>query len=66
MDLLVTPFTFVCMYVHMYICTPASINMNNGIIPVPDEVLKCRSLLFDLTAPITLPAKEFDKRFVSL
>jgi hypothetical protein len=33
--------------------------MNNGIIPVPDEVLKYRSLLFDLATPITLPAEEF-------
>jgi len=35
--------------------------MNNGIIPVPDEVLKYRSLLSDLATPITLSAGEFDK-----
>jgi hypothetical protein len=33
--------------------------MNNGIIPVPDEVLKYCSLLSDLAIPITLPAEEF-------
>jgi hypothetical protein len=55
----------------MYICTPAyypstiignqhpTAIMNNGIMPVPDEVLKYRSLLFDLATPITLPAEEF-------
>jgi hypothetical protein len=35
--------------------------MNIGIIPVLDDVLKYRSLLFDLTTPITLLAEEFDK-----
>jgi hypothetical protein len=41
--------------------------MNNGITPMLDEVLKYRSLLFNLTTPITLPAEEFDKvwQFVS-
>jgi hypothetical protein len=51
----------------MYVCTPAYIIqhptaiMNDGIMPVPDEVLKYRSLLFDLATSITLLAEEFDK-----
>jgi hypothetical protein len=53
--------------VHTYYYYPSTITgnqhptaiMNNGIIPVPDEVLKYRSLLFDLATPITLPAEEF-------
>ena len=35
--------------------------MNNEIIPTPDEVLKYRSVLADLAAPITLPAEKFDE-----
>jgi hypothetical protein len=35
--------------------------MNKGIIPVPDEVLEYRYLLFDLATPITLPAEEFSE-----
>jgi hypothetical protein len=35
--------------------------MNNGITPALDEVLKYRSLLFDLTTPIKLLAEEFDR-----
>jgi hypothetical protein len=56
MDLSVTPFTFV----YSTIINQHPTAMNNGIIPVPDEVLKYRSPLFDLATPITLPAEEFD------